>query len=421
MQALKTICKDLQLYSTPALNDKLYLHYKGWKCIEPCLGNYSGLKSLWLEGNGLDKVENLDKLVELRCLFMNNNLIETIEGFEANIDLDTLNLSNNQIKRVQNLSHLSKLSTLHLASNRLVTLEDIEHLKECDSISVVDLSNNKIDDPEIVEVFAAMKGLRVLHLSGNPAIRKIDHYRKTMVSRCKSLTYLDDRPVFDDERRCCEAWVRGGAEEEKAERARIKQEKEDKERRNREAFQKMLENARAKRGDGDKIKDKQTVAAASPAESNEETPSPESSKKEKPPVSRFSTDNIFEEDAAPIQTSDDDNENDDNLEMDVPPLQDGDEEREQYQEMMENFKHELALARAGHGPKTKVGSEKRNTSMKITETAKSAPSSSSYSGDDDEEDEDEGPGRLALKLLHEDLERIKETDGACGGNMDELD
>lgn len=67
-QALKAICKELQLYTTASLNDKLYLHYKGWKCIDACLGSYSGLKSLWLEGNGLDKIENLDKLVELRCL-----------------------------------------------------------------------------------------------------------------------------------------------------------------------------------------------------------------------------------------------------------------------------------------------------------------------------------------------------------------
>jgi hypothetical protein len=80
----------MKQYQTPSLNDKLYLHFKvrlgrllilhanrqsnrnrttcslvlpgsrrlslvlqGWKSIEPCIGEYTGVKALWLEGNGL--------------------------------------------------------------------------------------------------------------------------------------------------------------------------------------------------------------------------------------------------------------------------------------------------------------------------------------------------------------------------------
>mmetsp|Transcript_35199 Transcript_35199/g.80314 ORF Transcript_35199/g.80314 Transcript_35199/m.80314 type:complete len:540 (-) Transcript_35199:97-1716(-) len=247
MQAIKQICKDLQLYSTPHLNDKLYLHYKGWSSISPVIGEYSGLKSLWLEGNGFSKIENLDKLKELRCLFMNNNLIDEIEGLEGCPDLDTLNLSNNSIKSISGLGCLNRLSTLHLANNRLVTADDVKLLVECPSISCLDLSNNKLEDPEIVEILESMPNLRVLQLNGNPVVRKITSYRKTIVSRLKNLQYLDDRPVFEDERRCTNAWAVGGAEAEKAERAAIKQEKIDKDERNRLAFIKMLEDARAKR------------------------------------------------------------------------------------------------------------------------------------------------------------------------------
>ena len=42
---------------------------------------------------------------------------------------------------------------------RLKTAEDIEHLVDCEELSVVDLSHNKLDDTEIIDVFSRMKGL----------------------------------------------------------------------------------------------------------------------------------------------------------------------------------------------------------------------------------------------------------------------
>ena len=72
--------------------------------------HYTGVKALWLEGNGLSTIENLDNMKELRCLYavaserrrpaprtsaalrryMQNNLVRKIEGLDNNLALDTL-------------------------------------------------------------------------------------------------------------------------------------------------------------------------------------------------------------------------------------------------------------------------------------------------------------------------------------------
>eukprot|EP00158_Paraphelidium_tribonemae_P005514 Partr_v1_DN27381_c2_g1_i2_m46148 putative dynein, axonemal, assembly factor 1 len=91
--------------------------------------------------------------------------------------------------------------------------------------SVLDLSHNKIDDEGAIEVLALMPSLTVLNLANNPIVQTIPSYRKRVISTLSRLTYLDDQPVFPEEREQILAWNRGGLDAEREERARQREQK----------------------------------------------------------------------------------------------------------------------------------------------------------------------------------------------------
>lgn len=145
---------------------------KGYSKIEN-LDEYTGLKSLWLENNCITEISGLNNQKELVSLYMHNNAISKIENLDFIVKLNTINLSHNFIKTIENLSEydgrpncyynyfiffmhfigaLKNLGSLTMSHNKLSTVNDIIHLADCKTLSVVDLSYNYLDDPEITEV-----------------------------------------------------------------------------------------------------------------------------------------------------------------------------------------------------------------------------------------------------------------------------
>ncbi|KAI5641079.1 leucine-rich repeat domain-containing protein [Phthorimaea operculella] len=218
-QFIRDHCRQHKLYCTPYLNDILYLHFKGFAKIEN-LEEYTGLKCIFLENNGIQKIEGLDTLSELKCLYLHYNVLRKIEGLSGCPKLDTLNLDHNFIPKIENLDQVPDLHTLSIAHNMLSSVGDLEQLVNAKNLSVLDLSYNRIEDPLIVDILENMAILKVLVLTGNPVVRSIPAYRKTLTLRLKELLNLDNRPVFPRDRACAEAWQRGGVQEEIAERRR---------------------------------------------------------------------------------------------------------------------------------------------------------------------------------------------------------
>ena len=219
-------CLENSGYETPELNDKIYLHFKGFKKIEN-LDKFTGCKAIWFDSNGFSKIENLDPLVELRCLYLSKNLISRIEGLDALTNLTILDLSNNRITAIENLSCCPNLQTVNVSHNALTTVASVEHFKSCPALNNIDITNNRLEANEgFFELFAAVPALAALSVNGNE-ITKLASFRKKMIAAMPQLGYLD-RPIDLQERTFAESFVRGGAEEEAAARAQWKVDVEQK-------------------------------------------------------------------------------------------------------------------------------------------------------------------------------------------------
>ena len=70
--SIRLCIKRKELYDNPELNERLYLHHKGFTEIRN-LENFTHLESLFLEANALTKIENIANKRHLQSLYLQNN------------------------------------------------------------------------------------------------------------------------------------------------------------------------------------------------------------------------------------------------------------------------------------------------------------------------------------------------------------
>ncbi|GAX77215.1 hypothetical protein CEUSTIGMA_g4661.t1 [Chlamydomonas eustigma] len=210
------ICKENGSPSNPLCVTRLELSCQTFSYIDECISAFSDCGQLLLNRNKIKKICNLTGLAHLRCLYLQHNKISVIEGLEHLRSLRILDLSNNDISSIEGLEGCTMLETLLIASNRLTDSASVLHLLSCKKVAELDLGHNLIRDTQVLDILSGMPCLQTLTLQYNPLSNAADplnkeppllpNYRRTVIGRCRTLTSLDHRPVFPQERAYAQTW-----------------------------------------------------------------------------------------------------------------------------------------------------------------------------------------------------------------------
>ncbi|MFW5828114.1 MAG: leucine-rich repeat domain-containing protein, partial [Alkalispirochaeta sp.] len=138
-----------------------------------------GLTELDASGRGIESLEGIEMLPNLRRLNLSGNRVEDVEPLTSLTRLTMLDVQDNYIANLEavnfhRLADLPELSELVLRSNResahpedpdgVRRISDISVLSEFRSLEVLDLANNHVED---ISPLSRLESLRVLNLQGN--------------------------------------------------------------------------------------------------------------------------------------------------------------------------------------------------------------------------------------------------------------
>uniref|UniRef100_A0A663E7T5 Protein phosphatase 1 regulatory subunit 42 n=1 Tax=Aquila chrysaetos chrysaetos TaxID=223781 RepID=A0A663E7T5_AQUCH len=191
------------------------------------------LRVLYLYDNQISQIQNLDFASNITHLYLQNNCISCIENLSSLKNLEKLYLGGNCITVVEGLDKIEQIRELHIENQHLPLGEkllfDPRSLRSlAKSLSVLNISNNNIDELEELAVLENLSYLRAadnqlqhmkdlevvlnkwtklrrMDLTGNPICHK-PKYRDRIVVQTRTLESLDGKEIKDMERQFLMNW-----------------------------------------------------------------------------------------------------------------------------------------------------------------------------------------------------------------------
>ena len=113
------------------------------------------------------KIENLDRVKNLKKLAIVASCVDRIDGIDKNNQLEHFEIYQGLLRRIENISHLTNLRVVDLSFNKIKRIEGLSTLHQLEKLY---LSNNRIS---LIENLDNLKNLKLLELGAN-RIRKIN-------------------------------------------------------------------------------------------------------------------------------------------------------------------------------------------------------------------------------------------------------
>eukprot|EP00798_Chlamydomonas_sp_ICE-L_P027714 gene27714-7358_t len=137
--------------------------------------------------------KNANYIKETKELILGNKGIEKIRGFEEFTSLESLWLYGNKLKKINNLDVNFRIRTLHVQDNQICTLKG--SLSSFKFLETLDIANNQLRDLEkLLKSLEKFKFLKHLNLKGNPCCEEPD-YRLLVIHAMPGLKVLDQHVI----------------------------------------------------------------------------------------------------------------------------------------------------------------------------------------------------------------------------------
>jgi protein TilB len=167
-------------------------------------GMLSNLEEVSLHQQELKKIENLDVYCRhLKILYLQNNLIEKMEGLNKLVELEYLNMAVNSVSKIEGLKRCESLNKLDLTLN-FVDLEDLkeslENLEWCPFMTDLYMTGNPCTDWPNYRAYTIAKVETLLRLDGTEIMKSERLAAKTILPKLeKELEILAEKSIAKKE------------------------------------------------------------------------------------------------------------------------------------------------------------------------------------------------------------------------------